>query len=176
MLPRLAALSTLLNLPLIINATLLQRRDEMTRSTASPASPSPSAIANPQHNASNHDHEPTYHTKHISDRWALFVAVVLGGIAFLCALVGLVWYLWRRHVRGKRRTIGNLMGLGLKKDQLDGRGKFMMLAEQEAEQCEHSQRDGVAGGQGSMGQHTLSDVPRLSWAETREAGILGGKT
>jgi hypothetical protein len=55
---------------------------------------------------------------HQRDRhaWVLFVAKLLAGVFGLTALIIMVFWLWRRKVRSRRRRLGEMMGLGIKRD------------------------------------------------------------
>jgi hypothetical protein len=57
-------------------------------------------------------------TPHSSNAWAILVAKLLAGIAILCAIFVLIFFLHRHRVRGRRRRIGEMMGLGLKRNEI----------------------------------------------------------
>lgn len=49
---------------------------------------------------------------HSSDHWAYLVAKILAGLAGLCALFIIIFFLHRHKVRSRRRRLGEMMGLG----------------------------------------------------------------
>jgi ATP-dependent Zn protease len=57
-------------------------------------------------------------TPHSSNAWAILVAKLLAGVAILCAIFVLIFFLHRRRVRGRRRRIGEMMGLGIKRNEI----------------------------------------------------------
>jgi ATP-dependent Zn protease len=53
-----------------------------------------------------------------SDQWALLAARILASIAVLTAIFIIIFFLHRRRIRGRRRRIGEMMGLGNKRNEI----------------------------------------------------------
>jgi ATP-dependent Zn protease len=53
-----------------------------------------------------------------TDQWALLAARILASIAVLTAVFIIIFFLHRRRVRGRRRRIGEMMGLGIKRNEI----------------------------------------------------------
>ncbi|KAF2023505.1 hypothetical protein EK21DRAFT_118701 [Setomelanomma holmii] len=53
-----------------------------------------------------------------SDEWAYLVGKLLAGVAILTAIILLLFWLWRRNVRARRRRLGEMMGLGIKRNEV----------------------------------------------------------
>jgi hypothetical protein len=53
-----------------------------------------------------------------SDQWALLAAKIVASIAALIVIFIIVFFLHRRHIRGRRRRIGEMMGLGIKRNEM----------------------------------------------------------
>lgn len=53
-----------------------------------------------------------------SPEWVYLVAKILAGLAVLSAIFILIFFLYRRRVRGRRRRIGEMMGLGIKRNEI----------------------------------------------------------
>jgi hypothetical protein len=50
--------------------------------------------------------------------WAYFVAKLLAGLAGLIAIMIIIFWVHRRNVRSRRRRLGVMMGLGIKRDEV----------------------------------------------------------
>jgi hypothetical protein len=59
---------------------------------------------------------PSHQTRHTSSSWVYLIAKILAGLAILCAIFVIVFWLYRRRERGRRRRIGEMMGLGIKRN------------------------------------------------------------
>jgi hypothetical protein len=53
-----------------------------------------------------------------TDNWVRLAGEILAGVFALIAIFIIVFFLHRRHVRGRRRRLGEMMGLGVKRNEV----------------------------------------------------------
>jgi hypothetical protein len=131
-------LAILLMLPsaILVNATPIIPR--MTLATTAGANPSlvPQFTARDRPNDPESSYQGSYRSvndsddnhilnsafqrppHHNSDQWALLAAKIIASISALVAIFIIIFFLHRRRVRGRRRRIGEMMGLGIKRNEI----------------------------------------------------------
>jgi hypothetical protein len=94
--------------------------------------------------------------------WAYFVAKLLAGIAGLVAIMIIVFWVHRRQVRARRRRLGRMMGLGIRRDEI-------LRAHVKKRQGVEFVRAGVKSGAGGLRREEIEAVggdtkeKRKSW-------------
>jgi hypothetical protein len=56
--------------------------------------------------------------QHAADHWVRLAGEILAGVFALIAIFIIVFFLHRRHVRGRRRRLGEMIGLGVKRNEV----------------------------------------------------------